>query len=490
MADGTPKVPPAFDAAGQGRRLLMFRPPNHGPNANAQGASTVLARVRHLVRNNPWAGTSVERSVSNGVGCGIQAKPVWGTKAQKAEQKRLWNKSVKVMDADGVLDLYGIQALAWREWREAGEVFARIRSRLPEDGLPVPMQVQLIESEQCPRDMVRRASNGNSIEQGIEFDRIRRRVAYWMHPRHPGDAQFNGNYESNEPVRIPAEQILHLYRPSRAGEIRGTSSLAAGAISLYNLDKLSDNLLELQSLGALFSGFFTRKTETGDDAVAGDIVNGVDDDGTPLAGLEPGTMQELPAGMDVKFSTPPTPGDTYADFMRGGLMAFASRAGIPYEILTGDIRDISDRALRLILNEFRRLVEMDQWLYMIPQLCSGIRNAWFDAGVLSGALSIPGYGDIRDDVVETIWVPQGFPYSHPVQDVDADIKAIRAGLESRAAVVMSNGEDIEEVDEQQVEDNARADALGLAYDSDGRRSKGNEAAPKAAAKPDPNEDTK
>jgi lambda family phage portal protein len=184
--------------------------------------------------------------------------------------------------------------------------------------------------------------------------------------------------------------------------------------------------------------------------------------------MEPATMQELPEGWDVKFNDPPDAGANYSDFLRGHLMAIAARHGVPYEVLTGDLRDVSDRALRLILNEFRRIVEMWQWLYMIPKFCQPVREAYFDAAVLAGSIDVPGYADIRDEVTETLWVPQGWPYSHPVQDVDADIKAIRAGLASRSSVVLSNGDDPEQTDSEQAADNERADNLGLKYDSDGR----------------------
>lgn len=150
-------------------------------------------------------------------------------------------------------------------------------------------------------------------------------------------------------------------------------------------------------------------------------------------------------------------------------MAIASRLGVPFEVLTGDLRNVSDRALRLILNEFKRLLEMWQWLWFIPQFCQPVREAWFDAAVMSGALNIPGYADLREQVVETLWVPMGWPYSHPVQDVTADVKAIRGGLASRTSINLARGEDAEQIDREQAEDNARADGLGLVHDTDPRK---------------------
>jgi len=476
MADGTNTPAPEYHAAGQGRRLQIWRPQTSGPNS-ASGMGTVLARSRDLTRNNPWAGAAIEKSTANAIGTGIQAKAVWGTKEFKAQVKRLWKRSCKVMDADGALEYEAMQALAWREWREAGEIFIRLRARRAEDELPVPIQIQLIESEQCPREHWSTASNGNTIRAGIEFDKIGRRVAYWMYRQHPGDRVMIT--ESTELVRVPADQILHLYRPLRAGQIRGVPDMAAVLIRAYNLDRLDDNVLERQKIASLFTGFYVTAADGNESSPLGETVTEDDTDGTPIAGLEPGTMQELPKGVTPEFSEPPSAGSDYPEFMRLGLMAVAARAGVPYEVLTGDLRNVSDRALKLILNEFRRLLEMDQWLYFIPKMGQAVREAWFDAAILAGALTVPGYADVRDDVVETLWVPQGWGYSHPVQDVEADTKAIRAGLVSRTATILSNGDDPEQVDDEQVIDNERADSLGLKHDSDGRNAKSGAPAPAA-----------
>jgi capsid protein len=46
--------------------------------------------------------------------------------------------------------------------------------------------------------------------------------------------------------------------------------------------------------------------------------------------------------------------------------------------------------------------------------------------------------------------------------------AIRAGLMSRSEAISGNGYDAEDVDREIAADNARADALGLVFDSDAR----------------------
>ncbi len=104
-------------------------------------------------------------------------------------------------------------------------------------------------------------------------------------------------------------------------------------------------------------------------------------------------------------------------------------------------------------------------------MCRRVWLAFMEQVFLSEALPIPmTYLDSPETWARVRWVPQGWPYLHPVQDVDADQKAIRNGFTSRAAVVSEHGDDVEEIDQQQREDNDRADRLGLKHDSDGRQS--------------------
>jgi capsid protein len=81
-------------------------------------------------------------------------------------------------------------------------------------------------------------------------------------------------------------------------------------------------------------------------------------------------------------------------------------------------------------------------------------------------------------------VPQGWPYINPVQDIQAQKEAIRAGLDSRSNLVSEQGEDAEAIDAQQAADNTRADTLGLRYDSDGRQVRRAEAVERSPTPPD------
>ena len=115
-------------------------------------------------------------------------------------------------------------------------------------------------------------------------------------------------------------------------------------------------MLERQRLANLFTLFVIKPLPSG----ANDPMTGLPYKGSleePIAGLEPGISQELLPGEDVRFSEPPGAGTDYADYIRAQMIGVSAGGGLPYELLSGDIKDISDRTLRIVINEFRRLCE-------------------------------------------------------------------------------------------------------------------------------------
>jgi capsid protein len=167
-------------------------------------------------------------------------------------------------------------------------------------------------------------------------------------------------------------------------------------------------------------------------------------------------------------------------------MAVAAAVEVPYEILTGDLSRVNDRTVRMILNEFRRRVQQWQHQVVVYQLCRPVYEAWWDRAILAGALSVSAAAFDADPAayLGVKWIPQGWPYLYPLQDVQAQREAIRAGLKSRAEAVSEQGDDVETVDAEIAADQERADRLKLLLDVDGRISQLNgafRAEPKDAA---------
>ena len=457
----------SYEAGAHTRRTLGWHAPTTSPNTALLGTLTTLRdRARTATRNNGYAWGAIERWVTNLVGTGIKPLSQAPDDAFRRAIHQRWLRWTDESDADGLLDWYGQQTQAARTWTEAGEAFIRLRPRRPEDGLSVPLQVQILEPELCPHVHQRPLETG-VIRAGIEFNRIGRRVAYWFARTRPESDLPTGEY-----VRVPADRVIHLYDPVRPGQLRGVPGLVQALIRLHELDKMDDATLLRQQIANLFAGFITRTPgETGAlHPLTGQAIGTTGAGDRPVLTLEPGILQELAAGEDVTFADPPAVSPAYGDFVRQQLYHIAAATGIPYETLTGDLSRVNDRTVRVILHEFRRRVQAKQHQILAFQLCRRVWRAWLEAGFLSGTLPLPAaYAADPEPWAAAQWMPQRWPYLHPVQDVQAEQRAIRAGFTSRSATVSEHGEDAEEIDRQQALDNARADGLGLRYDSDARQ---------------------
>ncbi|WOG28746.1 phage portal protein [Endozoicomonas sp. 8E] len=457
----------AYTSAGQGRRSQSWMAPSTGPNNSLTGnLGTLIKRSRAAIRNDPWAASGLEKLVANIVGTGIKPKSEARDNGFRKELQALFLDWTDESDADGQLDFYGQQALAMRSVLEAGECFVRFRPRKPGDGLSVPLQLQLLEAEFVPWDYNDDLKKGHKIRAGIEFNAIGQRVAYWLHKQHPSDYT---TLDTADLRRVPADQVLHLYEPLRPGQLRGQPLLSQVLLRMYHLDKFDDATLLRQEIANLFTGFITKpapETEKVDPLTGRPIV--YDLQGVPMVAMEPGTMQELSPGEEITFNTPPGAASNYPDFIRQQLMAVSAGIGLPYEILSGDMKGVSDRALRVVLNEFRRRIQQIQHNLMAFQLCRPVWKRWLELAVLSGAISAPDFHRNPAHYRKVKWIPQGWAYIHPVQDVQSQNLAVRSGFKSRSEVVSEQGYDSEQIDDEIAADNQRADELELQYDSDAR----------------------
>jgi lambda family phage portal protein len=318
----------------------------------------------------------------------------------------------------------------------------------------LPLQLQLLQSEMLPFEKTETAGNGNRIRCGIEFDLIGRRVAYHFRRRHPGDST-DQRIAAPDTVRVPAENVLHIYRPIDAGQIRGLPHVAPAMVRLFLLDQYDDAELDRKKTAAMFAGFITKTAP--EEQLLGEIE--ATDIGSAVASLEPGTMQVLLPGEDVKFSSPADVGGGYEAFQYRTLLSVSASLGLPYHLVTGDVRQANYSSLRAELVEFRRRIGQLQHGVLVHQFCRPIWARWLETAQLAGRL------ELSDPVAARMvqWIPPRWDWVDPLKDIQAQVLAMEAGITSRRKVVEATGYDVEEVDRENATDAARAAALGLSY---------------------------
>lgn len=454
-----------YDAAAQGRRNAGWRRVSSGADAEIAAAGPLLRDgMRELVRNNPHAAKAIATLVGNFVGDGISPRPKTGDDKRDAKIRALWDRWSTECDADGQLDFYGLQTLAVREMLEAGEVLVRRRNRRASDGIEVPVQIQILEADHLDSGVEGAQAGTNYAVQGVEFDQIGRRVAYHLYPQHPGNTFINLNRAATQSVRIPASQVLHVYEKQRT-QVRGVPWGTPSMSSAKDLGEYEDAEIIRKKIEACMVGV----------VVGGDDLNGLgagipmdgnalppgvyDAAGAAVERFEPGMFAYARGGKDIKFNTPGQNG-TYEQYKRASLHTIAAGFRVPYELLTGDLSQVSFISGRMGLLEFRRLISAVQWQILIPMLCRPVWR-WFGEAAFAAGL-------VDDPAIPVEWdVPENTTLD-PLNEEQAAGLAMRNGTRSWDEVVAAKGRDPDAVMNEIAARFKKFDALGIVLDSDPR----------------------
>jgi capsid protein len=143
----------SYEGAGEGRRSTGWDAPDNGINSiNTPALRNLRSRSRAAVRNDPYAFNVIDKRVSNLIGTGITPRPTTDDDALRKLLQELWGDWVDESDADDRTDFYGQQALVARTVETSGECFVRLRPRSLDEGLAVPLQLQILAPEFVPHD--------------------------------------------------------------------------------------------------------------------------------------------------------------------------------------------------------------------------------------------------------------------------------------------------------------------------------------------------
>lgn len=438
-----------YEAASRGRRTSGWARTRGDANAIlARALPELRMHARDLVRNNGWA-RKAQRVIANNTtgGWGLTPRAL-GPEAVKARE--IWTKwaDASTCDAEALRSFSAIQHQVVRTLATDGEVLIRRRRRRPEDGLPLPLQIQLLEADylDSAKDGVR-GTAGGPIIQGVEFDAIGRRVAYWLFPEHPGSSRATA-----ESKRVPAEDVIHVFDPERPGQVRGVSWYGAGIVPLKDLDEYEDAELMKQKIAACFAAFVTDIDGTSTPMGAQDARHPM------IETIEPGMVHHLRAGQDVTFGSPPqVVTDT---FTARNLRRIAAALGVTYEDLTGDYSQVNFSSARMSRIAHWGNVRHWQWNVLVPQLCAGVWAWAMEAAVLAGAIR-------NADGAE--WTAPPMPMIEPDKEGLAYSRLVRNGVMTFSDMIREQGGDPETHLAEYAEDLKRLDAAGIVLDSDVRK---------------------
>ncbi|RBO90506.1 phage portal protein [Pseudochrobactrum asaccharolyticum] len=438
----------SYEGASGGRHAAnWYAPSSTADDEIGKAGKTLRNRSREMIRNEPLAQKIVTSHANNFVGYGITPRPKTGNPDRDKKVMDLFDEWSKVCFTGTNMGFHGGIYLMARMMVGAGEGYVRKRTRKKSDGLPVPLQLQILDAEFCDWSKAEVPSTKplNYVVQGIEFDAIGNRSGYWMHQSNPSSVWgwLRGSLGLNSKF-IPADEIVHFYE-AQDNQVHGVPWLTPVMTEIRDLKdyELSENIrkkIEACMVGMVIPGENETDPadpniglhETADPNKRQDPASVTDMNGFPFERMEPGMFGVLRNGKDIKFNSPAVSAGV-EQYIRTRHRSIAAGVRMPYEIMTGDFSQANFASGKLGILEYHRFVETVQWHIFIPCL-NTIWNWFIQAAKLGG--KIPNNWDVPVE-----WAPPERESITRLDDARADLIEVRLGKRSMQDVISSTGRD-------------------------------------------------
>jgi lambda family phage portal protein len=433
-----------------------------GPNIENEPALPRLrARSSDLTRNTGVGARAIQVLTDNLVGTGIRPRSATGSRGTDRRVNELFEAWSQRADPFHGLTAYGAQWLATRSMFERGDSLI-MRQVLPIDhkGMPVPLILRLAEGDQIDSD-----KSGPGIISGVEFDAYGFRKSYWVRRDHPGesvgyDLRLSSVREFS--VELKADDVVHVYQPLRAGQVRGVPLLAPVAADIWELDNYANAEAVRKRVEACMVAIFMGITPAPDDVKDGVLPTVTNAAGQSVASLSPGAILHTSNTGDVKFTQPSVSPD-FSGYTSQRLREIAAGTGLTYEQLSGDLSGVSFASYRVGRIEFFNMIRRFHDQVMIGKICRPIWD-WFIAGAIAAGKLPPRAGGYP-----VKWSSPLFQSIDRKSDAEADSLEIRNGFNTMQDVLSRRGLYMDDVVVDIDRANKMLDELGIVLDSDPRK---------------------
>ena len=439
-----------------------------GTSADSEIKSSFKAlrnRARQLCRDNDYARQALRSIQNNVIGHGIshqsQVRMQRGGKLDQAINGQIhhawmqWSHKSRC-DVSGLLGFHDMERLLWRSLAESGEVFVRM-IRQPFGGSRVPFALQVLEADYLIDDDVPQAATGNTVRLGIEVDSYLRPQAYHFYANHPGDT-YAGNPRTNgRRIRVPADEVIHLFLSERPGQTRGVTWFASALMRLHMLHGYEEAEVVRARAASALMGFITSPE--------GELVGDEIYDGDRVSEFTPGVFKYLQPGESVTVPDLNAPDGQLEPFTRSMLRAAAAGIGVSFESISKNFSESNYSSSRLSLLEERDTYKVMQ-RYMIENFHQEVFAAWMDMAVLSGELNLPGYETNPERYRTAKWVPRSWEWVDPQKEVNAYKIAVRSGFKTLGQVIAEQGGDLDDYLTARQSELAKLDDKNIVVDTD------------------------
>ncbi|MDY7990678.1 phage portal protein [Paenibacillus polymyxa] len=433
-----------FDAGSRGRINHNWNP-SQSPNEHMKATerSLIRARAQDMERNSDIGGAILSAFDRNVVGTGItlQSKVSHDLPGNiegefNRQIERLWKEFCKAENVDitGTQSLEEIEDMSIRRYIVDGGIFL-VKVYVKNTKFPFKIQVRSVD-ELDTKNTIVTPSQGNRIVEGVEIDQHNKPVAY--HFKKVDGYLLN----SVETVKIPAKDVIFLYKKTSPQQVREVSNLATALPRVKDANQFVEAVSIKERVLACLSVFIKKDVPSGG---AGRGVRTssetIDYSGVSLA---PGMIGELNPGDEVQTVVPSGQASNAKEWITTLVRLTSAGIGLSYEAVSRDLSQVNYSSARQGLIEDRKLYKKLQKM-LIERVLTPIYLEFLDAMVLTGQLNLPKYQQNKEQYTTHAWIPPGSTWIDPLKEVKANETALASNQDTLARICAERGEDWRDV---------------------------------------------
>jgi len=371
-----------------------------GFSANAANSADVRRllrnRARYEVANNSYAKGIVLTLANDVVGTGPRLQMLT---ANAGANRRIeaafaaWAKAVRLAEKLRTLRMARAQD---------GEAFVILTSN-PLLPTTVQLDLRLVEADQVTTpDLL--LDDPNSLD-GIVFDEDGNPLEYHVLKHHPGDPQGSlfSDYD-----RLPAESVIHYFRPDRPGQARGIPDITPALPLFAMLRDYSLATLDAAKAAAYFAGIIYTDAPPNGESDAVEPMDQIE--------LERNMLLTMPGGWKMSQLEAQQPNGSYAEFKREILNEIARCLNMPYNVAAANSSGYNYASGRLDHQTYFKSIRVEQ-ADLESAVLDRILAAWFDEAALIPGLIPDGLGPIADFPRQYFW--DGHEHVDPAKEANA-----------------------------------------------------------------------
>jgi lambda family phage portal protein len=416
---------------------------------------TIRARANDLARNNPYAKRYLQMVVANvigGDGVRLQSRIYDSPKEPDTIANDAVESAFATWGKKGVCDVTG--RLSWRDLeaqvtenvaRDGEALIRKVRGKTANN--PFGFALQILDINRLDTTLMRAPEQGRGrVIMGVEVNEFFRPTHYWLKEKNPAEMYMTGVSNTTLHLRIPADEIIHIFKQEYPEQVRGLPWMHAGMTLLNHLGAYQEAAVIAARVGAAKMGFFT--TPDGDPRPLQDGENDGYEDNIPYTEADPGTFGVLPEGVSFESFNPDYPHQMFGEFIKACLRGVASSWNVAYHSLGNDLEGVNFSSIRS-----GTLEERDQWMttqrWLIDSFHEQVYTDWLQSALAFGqvmltngnALPISNYKKFSQHT----WQARRWQWVDPYKDMQTAVLAIHQRLKSPQQVCAELGMDYEDV---------------------------------------------